>query len=59
MHSDVAGPMRTESFGGAKYFVTFVDDYTRCVTVYPMKHKSEVLEKFKEWGAVVKNEADC
>jgi hypothetical protein len=25
VHSDVAGPMKNESFGGAKYFVTFID----------------------------------
>ena len=30
VHSDVCGPMHTESIGGAKYFVTFTDDYTRC-----------------------------
>jgi hypothetical protein len=59
VNSDVAGPMKTESFGGAKYFVTFIDDYSRCVTVYPMKHKSEVLEKFKEWEAAVTNEPEC
>ena len=59
IHSDVAGQMKTESFGGAKYFVTFIDDYSRCVTVYPMKYKSEVLEKFKEWEAAVTNQAEC
>ena len=59
VHSDVAGPMQTESFGGAKYFVTFIDDYSRCVTVYPMKHKSEVLDRFKEWEAAVTNQIDC
>jgi hypothetical protein len=48
VHSDVAGPMKTESFGGTRYFVTFIDDYSRCVTVYPITHKSEVLDKFKE-----------
>jgi transposase InsO family protein len=59
VHSDVSGPMKTESFGGAKYFVIFIDDYSRCVTVYPMKYKSEVLEKFKEWEAAVTNQAEC
>ena len=53
VHSDVAGPMKTESLGGARYFVTFIDDFSRCVTVYPIKHKSDVLEKFKEWEALV------
>ena len=26
VHSDVCGPMQTQSIGGAKYFVTFIDD---------------------------------
>ena len=59
VHSDVAGPMKTESLGGARYFVTFIDDFSRCVTVYPITQKSEVLDKFKEWEAVVTNQADC
>ena len=59
VHSDVAGPMKTESLGGAKYFVTFIDDYSRCVTVHPITHKSEVLDKFKEWEATVTNQAEC
>ena len=29
MHSDVWGPMKTESIGGVKYFLTFIDDYSR------------------------------
>ncbi len=57
VHSDVCGPMQTESFGGAKYFVTFTDDYSRCCAVYFMKKKSEVLEKFKEFEAATTNEA--
>ena len=27
VHSDVCGPMHTESIGGRKYFVTFIDDF--------------------------------
>ncbi len=57
VHNDVRGPMQTESFGGAKYFITFRDDYSRCCTVYFMKKKSEVLEKFKEFEAATTNEA--
>ena len=59
VHSDVAGPMKTESLGGARYFVTFIDDFSRCVTVYPITQKSGVLDKFKECEAVVINRADC
>ena len=57
VHNDVCGPMHTESFSGQKYFVTFIDDYSRCCAVYFMKHKSEVLAKFKEFEAEVTNES--
>ena len=56
VHSDVCGPMHTPSIGGAKYFVTFIDDYTRCCAVYFMKHKSEVFYKFIEFEASVTND---
>ena len=55
VHGDVCGPMHTPSIGGAKYFVTFIDDYTRCCAVHLMRHKSGVLEKFIEFGAPVTN----
>ena len=29
VHSNVAGPFRVKSLGGAKYFVTFIDDFSK------------------------------
>jgi hypothetical protein len=46
VHSDVCGPLET-SFGGCKYFLLFVDDFSRITWVYFLKQKSEVFEKFK------------
>ena len=46
----------TPSIGGAKYFVTFIDDYTWCCAVYFMKHKLEVFDKFIEFEASVTND---
>jgi transposase InsO family protein len=43
--------MQTESFGGCKYFVTFIDDYSWCCAVHFLRKKSEVFEKFKEFEA--------
>lgn len=57
VHSDICGPMQTQLIGGAKYFVTFIDDYTRCCAVYFMKYKSEVLDKFKEVEVTSTNDA--
>ena len=41
IHSDVWGPAIASS-GGYKYYVSFVDDYTRFTWIYLLKHKSDV-----------------
>ncbi len=56
VHSDVCGPMSTNSIGGSKYFVTFTDDYSRCCAVYFLKSKFEVPNKFKEYESRVFND---
>ncbi|TQD95075.1 hypothetical protein C1H46_019343 [Malus baccata] len=56
IHSDVWGPAPTKSNGGARYFVTFMDDFSRKVWVYFMKQKSEVFAKFKEWKTEAENQ---
>ncbi len=33
VHRDIWGPMQTESIGRSKYFVTFIDDYSRCLQI--------------------------
>ena len=49
IHSDVCGKISSKSLSGAEYFVTFTDDKTRYIWVYPIKRKSDVFQKFKEW----------
>lgn len=56
IHSDMCGPMEIKSIGGARYFLTFVDDYSRKVYVYILCNKYEALEKFKEFKNQVENE---
>jgi hypothetical protein len=55
VHSDVCGPMPQLSVGGARYFVTFIDDFSRYTSVYFLSSKDQVLEKFQEWKARVEN----
>ena len=45
--------MSTQSLGGVLYFLTFVDDKSHYTWFYVLKHKSVVLQKFKEWKALV------
>ena len=37
VHSDIWGPSRAESTLGFRYFVTFIDDYSRCTWLFLMK----------------------
>ena len=57
VHSDLCGPMPNLSLGGASYFVTFIDDYSRKVWIYFLKHKDDVLNVFKRFVTLVENES--
>lgn len=56
IHTDVAGPMRVESLGGARYFVTFIDDCTRWCEVYLLSKKSGVLDAFKAFKSLAEKQ---
>ena len=56
VHSDVCGQMDVPSLSGSKYFLSFVDDKSRFVWAYILRHKSDVFEKFKEWKAMVERQ---
>ena len=55
IHSDVCGPFEENAIGGYRYFVTFIDDKSRYTVVYLIHTKSEVLQKFKNFEALVGN----
>ena len=44
VYSDVCGPVEEATFGGAKYFVSFVDGYSRMIEVYLVSNKSEMFD---------------
>ena len=53
VHSDLCGKINARSFGGAEYFLTFIDDCTHYTWVYMLKHKNEVFDCFLCWKALV------
>ena len=55
MHSDICGPMQTSSIGGCKYFLTFIDGYSRKTCVYFLKHKSDAFSYFQQFKALMEN----
>ena len=53
IHFDLRGPSPTVSYGGALYFLTFIDDFSRKVWVYMLKNKIDVFNVFKQFKAMV------
>jgi len=43
VHSDIYGSMPTTSLGGARYFLNFIDDYSKKVWIYPLREKSQTF----------------
>ncbi|GKA53119.1 retrotransposon protein, putative, ty1-copia subclass [Tanacetum coccineum] len=56
IHTDVCGPFRIVSRQGARYFITFNDDFNRYGYVYLLKHKNKVFETFKVFQKEVENQ---
>lgn len=55
IHTDVCGPMQTATSAGNRYFVTFIDDFSRFTVICLLKHKSEVSGKLKNFIEFVRN----
>jgi hypothetical protein len=47
MHTDVCGPIDTETLDGKKYFVTFLDDFSHFCVLYLLSSKNEVTKCIK------------
>ena len=48
IHTNICGQFTPLAMGGHKYFITFIDDYSRYGFVELIREKSDSLEAFKE-----------
>jgi len=55
VHSDVNGPHRCFGYGGEKYFVSFIDDYSKLAKTYIVKSKAEVNQCFEDYINLAEN----
>jgi transposase InsO family protein len=55
IHSDLHGPVKKETHSGYKYWITFIDDYSRFRVVYPLKSKSGAFDAFRTFKAYAEN----
>ncbi|KAK1416343.1 hypothetical protein QVD17_32133 [Tagetes erecta] len=56
IHCDLWGKYRRTSLTGANYFLTIVDDYSRAVWIYLLKHKYEASTCLVEFYKMVKTQ---
>jgi hypothetical protein len=56
IHTDICGPMRVNSIGGSRYFITFIDDKSGWCEIYFIKKKSEAASAFFKYKAMVENQ---
>jgi hypothetical protein len=53
VHSHMCGPTNVVSIRGTHYFIILIDDFSWKSHVYFMRKKSDVLEVFKTFAALV------
>jgi 5'-3' exoribonuclease 2 len=57
MHTYVYGPIKPMSTRQNRYFLTFTNDFSRKTYIYFLKRKSEVLNCFKDFKAIIEKQS--
>jgi transposase InsO family protein len=55
VHSDLCRPISSPSFFGCKYFLNFINDFSKCTWVYFLKLQSD-FDKFLAYKALVEKQ---
>ncbi|CAH9143287.1 unnamed protein product [Cuscuta epithymum] len=56
IHTDLSDLKNTMTRGGNKFYVTFIDDFSRYTKVYLLKSKDEAFDKFLVYKSEVENQ---
>ena len=56
IHTDICGSFPTASWNGQTYFITFINNFSRCGYLYLIHDKSQSLDVFKNYKAEVENQ---
>ena len=56
IHSDVWGPSPITTQGGSRYFVIFVDDFSRYTWIYLFKNRSELYQIYRDFTKMIETQ---
>ena len=56
VHSDIWGTAPTPTMGGARYFVLFIDDYSRFTWIYMMKNRHELPQIYINFAKMIQTQ---
>ncbi|TFY53988.1 hypothetical protein EVG20_g9887 [Dentipellis fragilis] len=55
IHTDLHGPLAVRSHSGYRYWISFIDDYSRFRVIYPLRTKGAAFDAFKVFKAYAEN----
>ena len=55
VHCDIWGPVRVTSMSGHRYYIIFIDDFSRTSWVYLLRDRSHVINVLKTFITEIKN----
>ena len=55
IHTNLHGPFKVRTMSGYRYWITFIDDYTRFHAVIFLKSKDQAFEAFQRYKAYAEN----
>ena len=58
IHSNLGDLKQTMTRGGKRFYVTFIDDYSRFTRVYFLRNKDEAFDIFLSYKLEVENQPD-
>jgi transposase InsO family protein len=56
-HNDLCGPLSSPYFSGCKYFLTFIDDFSKRTWVYFLKLKRNFFDNLLAYKALIENKS--
>ncbi|GJW60444.1 retrovirus-related pol polyprotein from transposon TNT 1-94 [Tanacetum coccineum] len=59
LHMDLFGPSAIRSYGGNRYTLVIVDDYSRFTWTRFLANKTEAFEKFEVFSKMIQNKLGC